>query len=118
MPLTFDKEDARMYVYDTNHGAISAQGTSIGDALKKADLLLSEQTERFRSVILITDGETHDDNALETAKELAAKGIMINTIGIGSPEGSMITDSSGNTKKDASGQAVISKLNEQVLQQL
>ena len=118
MPLTFDKEAARMYVSATNPDDISAQGTSISDALKKADLLLGEQTERFRSVILITDGETHDDNAFEAAKELASKGVMINTIGIGSPEGSMITDSSGNTKKDASGQAVISKLNEQILQQI
>jgi len=55
---------------------------------------------------------------MEKLKDLAAKGVMVNTIGIGSPEGSTIKDSSGNVKTDASGQPVISKLNEQILQQI
>ena len=118
MPLTFDKDVARMYVSTTDPGDISAQGTNISDALKKSDLVFGEQTERFRSVILITDGETHDEGAEDEAKELASKGIMINTIGIGSPTGSTITDTSGQTKKDAMGQVVISKLNEPLLQRI
>jgi Ca-activated chloride channel family protein len=118
MPLTFDKEAAKMYVSTAKPGDIIAQGTSISEALKKTELLLDKETERFKSIILITDGETHDENALQTAKELASKGIMINTIGIGSPDGSYIVDIAGNTKRDASGQAVITKLNEQILQQI
>ena len=66
----------------------------------------------------ITDGETHDENALDAAKELASKGVMINTLGIGSPEGATITDTAGNPKKDASGQVVITKLNEEILQRI
>jgi Ca-activated chloride channel homolog len=118
MPLTFDRDGARMYVASANPNNILSQGTSIGDALKKADFLFRGQEERFRSVILITDGETHDENALQTAKELASKGIMINTVGIGSAEGTTIIDTTGNPKKDASGQVVISKLNEQILQEI
>lgn len=118
MPLTFDREAARMYVNTTDPGDIAAQGTNIGDALVKSELLLGEETERFRSVILITDGETHDENAEDQAKALASRGIMINTVGIGSPGGTTILDTSGNPKKDAMGQDVVSKLNERILQQI
>jgi len=118
MPLTFDREAARMYISAANPGYISSQGTSIGDAFEKSELLFDEEGERFKSIILITDGETHDENALEAAKALAGKGVMINTVGIGSAEGSTIIDSSGNPKKDASGNVVVSKLNEDILQKI
>ncbi len=118
MPLTFDRDAARMYVANASPGDIAAQGTSMGEALEKSNLLFSDDPGRFRSVILITDGETHDENAIEKAKELAGRGVMINTIGIGSPEGATILDSTGNPKKDESGQVVISKLNEGLLQEI
>jgi Ca-activated chloride channel family protein len=118
MPLTFDYDAARLYVTAADPSNISAQGTSIADAFDKAAILFGEESERFKSIILITDGETHDENAMDKLKELAAKGVMINTVGIGSPEGSTIKDSSGRLKMDASGQPVVSKLNEQILQQI
>lgn len=118
LPLTFDYDAARLYVSAADPSNITAQGTSIGDAFDKANILFGKESERFKSIILITDGETHDENALDKLKELQAKGVMINTIGIGSPEGSTIKDTSGNVKLDASGQPVISKLNEQILQQI
>jgi Ca-activated chloride channel homolog len=118
MPLTFDYDAARLYVASADPANISAQGTSIADAFDKANLLFGKESERFKSIILITDGETHDENAMEKLKELTEKGVMVNTVGIGSPEGTTIKDSSGNVKTDASGQPVISKLNEQILQQI
>jgi Ca-activated chloride channel family protein len=118
MPLTFDYDAARLYVAAADPANISAQGTSIGDAFDKANFLFGKESERFKSIILITDGETHDENAMEKLKDLVAKGVMVNTVGIGSPEGSTIKDSSGNVKTDASGQPVVSKLNEQILQQI
>lgn len=118
MPLTFDYDAARLYVASADPANISAQGTSIADAFDKANILFGKESERFKSIILITDGETHDENAMEKLKELAEKGVMVNTVGIGSPEGSTIKDSSGNVKTDASGQPVVSKLNEQILQQI
>jgi Ca-activated chloride channel homolog len=118
MPLTFDYDAARLYVASADPANISAQGTSIGDAFDKSNILFGKESERFKSIILITDGETHDENAMEKLKELSEKGVMVNTVGIGSPEGSTIKDTSGNVKTDASGQPVISKLNEQILQQI
>lgn len=118
MPLTFDYAAAKLYVAAADPSNIAAQGTSIGDAFDKANILFGEESERFKSIVLITDGETHDENALDKLKELTSKGVMVNTIGIGSPEGSTIKDSSGNIKTDASGQPVVSKLNEQILQQI
>jgi Ca-activated chloride channel homolog len=118
MPLTFDYGSARLYVAAADPSNISAQGTSIGDAFDKSNILFGKESERFKSIILITDGETHDENAIDKLKDLVAKGVMVNTIGIGSPEGSTIKDSSGNLKTDASGQPVVSKLNEQILQQI
>jgi Ca-activated chloride channel family protein len=118
LPLTFDYDAARLYVASADPSNITAQGTSIADAFDKANILFGKESERFKSIILITDGETHDENAMDKLKELVAKGVMVNTVGIGSPEGSTIKDSSGNVKKDASGQPVISKLNEQILQQI
>lgn len=118
MPLTFDREAAKLYVAAADPASITAQGTSIGEAFEKAELLFGEETERFKSIILITDGETHDENAMDQLKDLAQRGVMVNTIGLGSPEGSTIVDTAGNVKTDASGQRVISKLNEQVLQDI
>lgn len=118
LPLTFDYDAARLYVSAADPSNITAQGTSIADAFDKANILFGKESERFKSIVLITDGETHDENALDKLKELAAKGVMVNTVGIGSPQGSTITDSSGKVKTDASGQPVISKLNEQILQQI
>ncbi len=118
LPLTFDHAAAKLYVAAADPANISAQGTSIADAFDKANILFGEESERFKSIVLITDGETHDENAVDKLKELVSKGVMVNTIGIGSPDGSTIKDSSGNVKTDASGQPVVSKLNEEILQQI
>lgn len=116
-PLTFDKGATRMFVSVASPGSIREQGTNISDALDKAEFVFGDQDERFRTVILITDGETHDDNAVATAKRLAERGIMVNTVGIGSEEGSTLTDSTGNVKENE-GQVVVSRLNEEILKQL
>jgi Ca-activated chloride channel family protein len=74
---------------------------------------------RFKSIVLISDGEDHDPEALNQAEMLAEQGVMINTVGIGSPEGSAIIDPvTGAEKKDAMGNTVISKLNEDELKQI
>ena len=69
--------------------------------------------------MLISDGEDHDDEALKVTKDLAKAGIMVNTIGIGSPQGAPIMDpATGQYKKDEKGETVISKLNEQELSEI
>ncbi len=119
MPLTTDHAAARMYVQQADPAIVPAQGTVISEALRVSNKAFNSKDRKFKSIILITDGEDHDEQAIPMAQQIAGEGVMINTVGIGSPEGSPILDPSTNDfKKDASGNTVISKLNEQVLQQL
>ena len=119
MPLTFDHNTANMIVSIAAPSSFRSQGTVIGEALQKADLSFQEESKRFKTIILITDGETHDQDAVQQATELGKKGVMINTIGIGSEGGASIVDTiSGGVKKDLSGNVVVSKLNEPLLQEI
>lgn len=119
MPLTVDHGAAKMYVSSASPDAVPQQGTVISDALKMSAGVFNNADNRFKAVVLISDGETHEEAAVETAKQLAERGVMINTIGIGSPEGATIFDpSTGMAKKDETGNTVISKLNEETLQQI
>jgi Ca-activated chloride channel family protein len=119
MPLTFDHATAQMIVSIAAPSTFRSQGTAIGDALLKSDQAFQEDSKRFKTIVLITDGETHDENAVAQAVELGNKGVMINTVGIGSAGGASIIDTiSGGVKKDLSGNTVISKLNEALLQEL
>lgn len=119
MPLSTDHEAAKLFVTTASTGMVPEQGTSIADALLQSDAAFEEGSQRFKTIILVTDGETHDEDALPTAQRLSKKGVMINTVGLGSASGSSIMDTAtGATKKDEEGQVVISKLNEQLLQQL
>ena len=71
MPLTTDHGAAKLFVATANPGAITAQGTAIGDALEKSSLAFGEESERFKAVVLVTDGESHDENAAIEAQEQA-----------------------------------------------
>jgi Ca-activated chloride channel homolog len=119
MPLTTDHGAARMYIQDAGPSVVPTQGTVISDALKMANTSFNSKERKYKAVVLLSDGEDHDPDALKAAKELAQDGVMINTVGIGSPEGSTIVDPATNElKKDEQGQTVISRLNETELQQL
>jgi len=119
MPLTTDQNAARLFLQSASPATVPTQGTVIGEALKMANSGFNSQEKKFKSIVLISDGEDHDAEAAQVAKALAANGVMINTIGIGSPKGTVIIDpETGATKKDAEGNAVITKLNEGILQQL
>jgi Ca-activated chloride channel family protein len=118
MPLTTDHNAAKLFIATASPGAITAQGTAIGEALERSSLAFGE-SERFKTVVLLSDGETHDETALEGAKELASKGIMVNTVGIGRPEGGSIIDTvTQAARRDASGNVIISRLNEALLEQI
>lgn len=113
MPLTTDHAAAKMYLSSATPAVVPTQGTVIGDALKMCHAAFNSKEKKYKSIILISDGEDHDENAVKLAKELAAEGVMINTIGIGSPEGAMIVDPETNEiKQDAAGNPVVTKLNE------
>ncbi|MBE7174660.1 MAG: VWA domain-containing protein [Williamsia sp.] len=119
MPLTTDHGAAKMYLQNADPDAVPTQGTVIGEALRISNTAFNSKERKFKSIILISDGEDHDPQALQLTKSLAADGVMVNTIGIGSPEGVPLIDRTSNeVKKDAEGNAVITKLNEGELQQL
>lgn len=119
MPLTLDHGAAKLFVSSATPDAVPQQGTVISDALDMSVKAFNAKEGRFRSIILISDGEEHDAAAIETAKDLSNRGVMINTVGVGSTEGSVIPDPlTGVNKTDEAGNTVISKLNEDVLKQV
>ncbi len=119
LPLTVDHAAASMFVSSVTTDAVPQQGTVISDALQMSADVFNPADKRFKAVLLITDGEDHDAGAVSTARELAGKGVMINTIGIGSPEGAPVTDpATGLQKRDEAGNTVISRLNENILKEL
>lgn len=119
MPLTTDHSAARMYIQQAGPETVPTQGTVIGQALRMANTSFNSKERKFKSILLISDGEDHDEEALPTAKQLAESGVMINAVGIGSPDGAVIIDpETGQSKKDAQGNTVVTKLNEALLQQV
>jgi tetratricopeptide (TPR) repeat protein len=116
MPLTADHAAAKMYLSAATPETVPTQGTVIGDALKMCYAAFNTKEKKYKSIVLISDGEDHDENAMEVATELAQQGVVVHTIGIGSPDGANIIDEqTGEPKKDNQGNVVITKLNEQAL---
>mgnify|MGYP004652985527 CR=1 FL=1 len=104
---------------DTN--IIPKGGTDLSSAMKLAETMFDEQSN-FKQIILLTDGENLSGDALTTAQNIAKKGIIIHTVGIGSPAGSpiSITNARGMNEylKDSEGKTIITKLDESILQQI
>ena len=119
LPITSDYRMARAFARKIAPSLVSVQGTDIGRALSLALLSFSEKTERSHSrvIILITDGEGHDNGAVEVARRAAEQGVRIFTIGIGTPEGAPIRIG-GQFILDENGQMVVSKLGEPLLEQI
>ena len=117
LPITSDYRMAQAFAKRISPNLVSEQGTSIGKALSMAMMSFAGDSDRSRAVILITDGETHDSNALTVAKQAAEMGVKIFTIGIGTPEGAPISIN-GDFIRDAKGEMVVSKLNESMLEEI
>jgi Ca-activated chloride channel homolog len=91
----------------------------IGEALTISNNAFGQKEKKYKTVVLVTDGEDHDEKAMESAGILAENGVLLHTIGVGSAEGSTIIDPiTQDQKKDAQGNVVISRLNEPMLQEL
>ena len=119
MPMTVDHEAAKMYLSTASPDDVPTQGTVISDALKMCYAAFNPKEKTYKSIVLLSDGEDHDDDALKIAKQLGKEGVMINTIGIGSPQGAPIMDPETNSYKlDDKGNTVITKLNQDELSNL
>ena len=117
LPITTDYRMARSFVKRISPSLVSVQGTEIGQALDLASLSFSQNRDAGRVMILITDGEAHASSALDAAKRAAEQGIKIFAIGIGTPEGAPVKVD-GEFIKDEDDQMVVSRLNEELLQQI
>ena len=117
LPITSDYVIARSFANSISPDMVSRQGTAIGAAINLAMNSFSSGSEGSRVLILISDGENHEDDALAAAAAAAAQGIKIYTIGIGTPEGAPISIG-GEFIKDEQGNMVVSKLDEKTLQQI
>ena len=119
MPLTADAAATKMFVSNASTDVINVQGTVIGDALKLCNASLDTKERKYKAAILITDGEDHDEQALERVKTLTEAGVVLHTIGVGSVGGTPIMEAGTNDyKRDINGQTIITKLNQDLLQQL
>ena len=119
LPITSDYRMARAFARKIDPSLVPVQGTAIGKALEQALLAFSSNTEQShgRVIILITDGENHEDDAIAVAERAARQGVRIFTIGIGTPEGAPI-QIGGEFIQDENGEMVVSKLNEEMLAQI
>ena len=117
LPITTDYVSAKMFLNSISTESVPIQGTAIGEALQTAMKSFSAQSEHSRAIILITDGENHEDDAVAVAGQAAEAGIKVYTIGVGSAEGQPIPVS-GGLLKDKDGQIVVTRLDEETLKEI
>ena len=115
LPITTDYVSAKMFLNSISTESVPIQGTAIGEAINTAIRSFSAQSEKSRAVIVITDGENHEDDPVAAAKQAAEMGVRVFTIGVGSPEGKPIP-MDGELLKDKDGNIVVTRLDESVLQ--
>ena len=119
LPITSDYISAKIFLESISPSLISRQGTAIGTAVNLATRSFTPQEGVGRSIIVITDGENHEGGALEAAQEAASKGIQVNVLGIGSPEGAPIPMAGTNDhRRDSEGNIIVSSLNEGMCQKI
>jgi len=122
LPITSDYSAARMFLSTINTRMIPSQGTAIADAIELA-MASFDQNDHSKAIVIITDGETHEGDALNQAKIAAENNIFVYTIGMGLPEGAPIPLYNNSKhqigyKKDNQNNTVITKLNESMLRQI
>jgi Ca-activated chloride channel family protein len=117
LPITTDYVSAKMFLGNIDTGSVPVQGTAIGDAILTAAKSFSAQSEKSRAIIVITDGENHEDDAVDAARQAAELGIKIYTVGVGSLRGQPIPVN-GELLKDKDGNIVVSRLDEATLKQI
>lgn len=122
VPITSDYSGARMFLSNINTNIVTRQGTAIGKALRLAGNSFTQDAESNKAIIIISDGENHEGDAIQEAEQANEKGIKVYSIGMGSPDGSPIPlRGAYNQKeflKDRHGNVVTSKLNTRMLSQI
>ena len=111
-----------MFLANINTDIVSRQGTAIGKAIRLASLSFTQDVEANKAVIIISDGENHEGDAIQAAEEANEKGIKVYTIAMGLPGGAPIPIRAGQYRggflKDREGNVVTTKMNPQMLSQI
>lgn len=120
LPITTDYVSAKMFLKSINPQMVPTQGTAIGSAISTAMKSFSPDSPADKAIIVITDGENHEDDAVQAAATAAEQGIKVDVIGVGSLQGAPIPvgGSDNNFIKDNAGNVVITKLNEAMAQEI
>jgi Ca-activated chloride channel family protein len=122
LPITTDYAAAKLFLEGINTDMIPTQGTAIGAAINLAMESFGKDEGKNKAIVIITDGENHEDDAIKAAEAAAEKGVTIHTIGMGSADGSPIPVYRGTVRegfrKDKEGNTIVTKLNEQALQEI
>jgi Ca-activated chloride channel family protein len=121
IPVTTDYISAKMFLSTINPNMVPKQGTAIGAAIGLGIRSFSPGEGKSKAMIIITDGENHEDDPVKEAEEATKAGIIIHTIGIGSTEGvpiPVIINGKKDYLKDAEGNTVITKLDEEILKKI
>jgi Ca-activated chloride channel family protein len=114
IPITSDYLSAKMFLTSINPSMVSTQGTAIGTAINLAMRSFTPNENVAKTIVLITDGENHEDDAIGAATAAAEKGVKVNVIGIGLPQGAPIPIDNNVFMKDNAGNPVITQLNEKM----
>lgn len=117
LPITSDYTSAKLFLESITTDVVPVQGTAIGSAVDMGTKSFSPKFKGSKAIIVITDGENHEDDAVGAAKQAQEKGIVVHTIGMGLPQGAPIPVSEGSSDfmKDKSGSIVVTKLDETML---
>jgi Ca-activated chloride channel family protein len=120
LPITSDYVSAKMFLNTISTESVPVQGTAIGAAIRLAAGSFAPNSEAGKAIIVITDGENHEDNPVDEARKAAQAGINVFTIGIGSVQGTPIPTGAGQSNfiKDKQGNVVMSKLDEKTLAEI
>ncbi len=122
LPVTNDYVSAKMFLNSIGPGMVSEQGTAVGRAINLAVSSFSPQEDVKKAIVVISDGESHEDDPVEAARMAAERGITVYGIGIGSTQGAPIPMATGNGGvdflKDREGNVVVTRLDEETLTEM
>lgn len=116
LPITADYTSAKMFLSNISPDIVSKQGTAIGEAIDLGIKSFTQNEESSKVIVVISDGENHEGDAIEAAQRAAEKGILVYTIGMGSARGALIPDKRrGGYVKDRQGNPVTTRMNPEML---
>ncbi len=122
LPITTDYSAAKLFLRNIETELITTQGTDIGNAIDLCMQSFDFESPTAKAIVVISDGENHEESSLKAAEEAAAQGVVIHSIGMGSAEGAPIPVYQGGKrvgfKKSREGNTVVTKLDEQMLAEI